>query len=429
MKSKRRLMWTIFSFLLGFCALLLTILWLFQTVFLGKMYEGIRKSEIRQAIALVEKNIDSPSLSQLIKSLADDQEIIVSTPNEFKIPPSPDQGKPPVRLAITEVRDFTTAEGRTVTLVFHAIISPVQATIATIKVQLTYVTIIMLVLSVVLALVIARIVSLPIERLNQSAKILAGGDYNTHFSSGGYREIHELSDTLNLAASELSKVDRLRRELMANVSHDLRTPLALIYGYAEMMSDFPDEIDAEKVRLIMEETERMSSLVSDMLDVSSLESGVMELNTHFYNLTGSITQTINRLTGLVGKEGYSFDFQPDQDVYLLADEVKLTQAFYNLLVNAIHYSGPSRQVRIRQILDNRTVRIEVEDEGGGIREEDMPYIWDRYYKGSEAHKRAIMGTGLGLSIVKKIIELHGGLYGVESKPGQGSVFWFQIDRL
>ena len=294
MKNKRRLMWTLFSFLLGFSALLLILLWLMQTVFLDKMYEGVRKSEINQAISLVGKHIDSPDLAQIIEDLATDQEILVSPPETFRLPFNPVPEEPPLRQAITEVRDFKTQDGQTVTLVFHAMISPVQATVSTIKVQLSYVTAIMVVLSVALALVMARIVSSPIEDLNKSAKILAEGNYDIHFASGGYREIHELSDTLNHAASELSKVDKLRRELMANISHDLRTPLALIYGYAEMMTDFPDEIDADKARLIMEEADRLSSLVNDMLDVSSLESGVMTLNAQVYNLTENLKQTLDR---------------------------------------------------------------------------------------------------------------------------------------
>lgn len=429
MRNKRRLMWTIFSFLLGFCALLLLILWLFQTVLLDKMYQGIRRGEIRQAMAAVEKQIDSPSLDQLIRDLLEDQEIMVSPLDEFQPPDKPSPDKPPIRQAITETRRFTTADGRTVTLVFHAIISPVNATITTIKVQLYYVTGIMLALSVVLALIMARIVSRPIERLNEGAKFLAEGNYDIQFSSGGYREIHELSQTLNQAARELSKVDKLRRELMANVSHDLRTPLALIYGYAEMMGDFPDEIDQAQTRLIMDEAERLSSLVNDMLDVSQLESGAMELNAHVYNLTASIARTTDQVAKLVGKEGYRFTFEPDQTVHVMADEVKLTQAFYNLLINAIHYSSGDLLIQVRQIILDQSVRIEVEDHGSGIREEEIPYIWDRYYKGGETHKRAITGTGLGLSIVKKIIDLHGGSCGVESKPGQGSVFWFQIDKL
>lgn len=427
-KNSKRLMWNIFIFLLGFCALLLTILWLFQTVFLDQMYKGIRKGEIKKAIILVEENINSPSLEQILIELAEEQEIIVTPLHDFVPPVKPGpRDTPPMREAITETRSYLTSDGRVVSLVFYAIISPVTATISTIKIQLYYVTIIMLVLSVALALIIAGMVARPIESLNSSAKKLAEGIYDIRFSGGGYKEINELSDTLNHAALELSKVEKLRRELMANISHDLRTPLALIYGYAEIMHDFPDEINPEQTKLIMDETERLASLVNDILHVSRLESGAMELNSSIYNFTESMGRSIDRLTKLVGKEGYSFIFEHDEDVFVKADEIKMTQVFYNLLINAIHYSTDDLQIIVRQISSDTSVKIEVEDHGEGINEEDIPYIWDRYYKAGEKHKRAITGTGLGLSIVKKIVELHGGSCGVESKPGAGSIFWFKID--
>ncbi len=430
MKNSKRLMWKIFIFLLGFCTLLLLILWLLQTIFLDKMYKGIRKQEINKAMVLVGENIDSPDFNLVLKELAENREIIVTPLHDF-IPPakSGPRDKPPIREAITETRDFLTSDGRTVSFVFYAIISPVNATISTIKIQLYYVTIIMLILSVILALVIARMVSKPIESLNKSAKMLGKGNYDVQFYSGGYKEIHELSDTLDHAAKELSKVDKLRRELMANISHDLRTPLALIYGYAEMMNDFPDEINSDQTKLIMEETQRLSSLVDDILDVSKLEDGATEDNFANYNLTDSIAESIERVARLVDKEGYSFIFEQEETIYVNADEVKITQAFYNLLINAVHYSKNDKNIIIRQISSDKDVKIEVEDHGDGIKKEDIPYIWDRYYKVGDTHKRAITGTGLGLSIVKKIIELHGGSYGVESKPDIGSVFWFQIRKI
>lgn len=433
MKKSQRLMWKIFIFLLGFCALLLVVLWLFETVFLSKMYEDIRRKEIKNAIALIEKNIDNPNLNQIIMQLSDDSEILVTPAHDFVPPnrPNPEnrpapESRPQMRQAITETRNFVTSDGRTVSLVFYAMISPVNATISTIKIQLYYVTGIMFVLSIVLAFVIAKTVSKPIEKLNKSAKILATGNYDIHFSGKGYREIHELSDTLNHSASELSKVERLRRELMANISHDLRTPLALIYSHAEMMHDFPDEITSEQTQTIMDETQRLSSLVNDILDVSRLETGTMELNTAAYNMTESIDKTVSRIADLVKKENYSLVFEHDEEVFVNADEVKITQAIYNLLTNAIHYSTNDLTIIIRQKVIDKVVRIEVEDHGEGIGKDNLPYIWDRYYKIDKRHKRAITGTGLGLSIVKKIVELHHGDYGVDSQEGKGSVFWFQI---
>lgn len=427
MNKPKKLMWKMFIFLIGFCTILLSILWIMETMLLDKMYENIRKNEIQKAIVLVEENIDNPGLSEIILRLEDEYEILVTPAYNFIPPIRPGPAdRPPFRQAITERRDFITADGRVITFVFYAIISPVNATIATIKVQLYYVTGIMLFLSVILAFIMAKTVSKPIEELNNGAKLLAHGDYNIHFSGKGYREIHELSDTLNYTASELSKVETLRRELMANISHDLRTPLALIYSYAEMMHDFPDEITTEQVQVIMNETTRLSILVSDILDVSQLETGITELDIENYNITKSIAATIARMSELVKIHDYEISFEKEKDIYIFADEGKITQALYNLLVNAIHYSGENYQIIVRQIEKNNHIRIEVEDFGLGIEEENISYIWDRYYKTDEAHRRAIVGTGLGLAIVKKIIEMHGGEYGVDSEVGQGSIFWFNL---
>lgn len=427
MKKSNKLMWKLFMFLIGFCGILLIILWTMEVLLLDKMYENIRKSEIKKAISLIEKNIDSPDLDQIIMGLQINSEIIVTPAHSFIPPKKPTPNdRPPFRQAITETRDFITADGRTRSFVFYAIISPVNATKSTIKVQLYYVTGIMIFLSVILAFIMAKTVSKPIEKLNNSAKSLANGNYNIHFTGKGYREIHELSDTLNYTASELSKVEELRRELMANISHDLRTPLALIYSYAEMMHDFPKEITKEQTEVIMNETTRLSSLVSDILDVSQLETGTMELNVKTYNITESISLTIDRISELVRKDGYTISFEKEGDIYVRADEIKITQAFYNLLINAIHYSGEDLRISVRQVVSNNMVRIEVKDYGMGIEEKNIPHIWDRYYKTDKAHRRAIIGTGLGLSIVKRIIELHGGDYGIESEFGKGSIFWFSL---
>ncbi len=426
--DKLKLQWKIFTFLLGFCGLLLVVLWLFQTVFLGDMYKMIRKNEMEKAITLVEKNIDNIYLQTILYELDKSKEIKV-TPTRFFFPIQRDSrdSKDKLRMeTLTEERTFTFADGKSISFTFHAIITPVYATVTTLQMQLYFITVIMILLSVGLALIIAKRVSKPIVEINKSAKVLASGNYNTHFAGHGFLEVSELSSTLNTAANELSKVENLRRELMANISHDLRTPLALIYSYAEMMHDFPHEITSEQTQTIMDETTRLTSLVNDVLDVSKLETGTMELNARTYNLTESICATVNRVAELVKKDGFTLSFEHLGDVTVTADEVKITQGFYNLLLNAINHAGNDKTVTIRQSVADSKVKIEVIDKGEGIATENLPYIWERYYKADKKHKRAITGTGLGLSIVKKIIELHNGEYGVESDEQKGSAFWFSL---
>lgn len=429
--NKLRLKWKIFAFLLGFCSLLLIILWLFQTVFLNDMYKFIRKQELYKAIAIVEREIDNPELQSILFRIQVDNDIIVAPTRGFIPPHRPgrenygSRNNMPIE-TITEVKELTLQSGQTVSLTFYALVVPINATVTTLRYQLYFISGIMLFLAVGLALIIAKRVSKPIEEISQKALTLAKGDYDTHFNGKGFLEIVALSDTLNTAAVELGRVEALRRELMANVSHDLRTPLSLIYSYAEMMNDFPGEITSEQTHVIMDETRRLTALVNDVLDISKLESDMECLAANRINLTLSIRETVERVQELLKNESFDITFNYNSDVYVNADEMKIGRAFYNLLINAVNYSGDSRSIAIMQSITKNRVRISIMDNGEGIAEDDLPFIWDRYFKSGKKHKRAVIGTGLGLFIVKKIIELHGGTYGVISEIDKGSTFWFEI---
>lgn len=416
--------------MLGFSALLLVILWLFQTVFLHDMYKCSRRIEIQRAVSYVQENINSQELFSLFDELQREKEILVMPTNQFTPPhknPAPGDRRRYREETITQTEEFTLKDGRRISLTFHAIITPVDATVTTLQLQLYIITSIMIFLSILLAVLISKRISKPIEEINQSAKALAGGNYDTSFTGKGFLEIKELSNTLNTAAHELSKVDNLRRELMANVSHDLRTPLSLIYSYAEMMHDFPDEVTLEQTQVIMDETKRLNLLVNDILDLSKLEGCINSINLNEFNLTAAIRKTTQRMAELLKHEEYIISFEYGREVMVYADEVKILQAFYNLLTNAINYCGREQRVVVKQTENNRFVKIEVIDYGDGINAEDLPYIWDRYYKVDKNHKRAVVGTGLGLSIVKRIFQLHNIEYGVESEKGKGSIFWFQLE--
>ena len=302
-------------------------------------------------------------------------------------------------------------------------ITPVDSTVETLKIQLLCLTLVMAVLGLGLALFIARRIARPLAAINQSAKKLGEGDYAIRFEGAGTREAAELAQTLNYAAGELSKVDELRRELLANVSHDLRTPLTMIEGYAEVMRDLPGENTPENVQIIIDETQRLTNLVNDLLDLSKLEAGVVPLDKTRFNLTDSIRQTLKRYDKLAD---YRFPFYADRDVFVTADELRISQVVYNLVNNAITYAGADKTITLRQTVGDGMVRISVTDTGEGIPADKLRDIWQRYYKVDKSHKRAQIGTGLGLSIVKNVMDLHGGRYGVESQLGVGSTFWFAL---
>ena len=311
-------------------------------------------------------------------------------------------------------------------IMINSVLTPVDATVSTLKAELKYLSIILVVIAFVLAVTLSRSLSKSIIKINEGAKKLAGGDYSVKFDSHDYMEVGELSDTLNYAASELGKADSFQKELIANVSHDLRTPLTMIKGYAEVMRDIPGENTPENVQVIIEETERLSGLVNDMLDISKLKAGTITIQPEEYNITESIRHVLERYNKLREVDGYTIDFEYDNEITVYADEQKMYQVIYNLVNNAINYTGDDKKVTVTQKVLGNVLRLEVKDTGEGVKQEDIPYVWDRYYKDSATHKRAIQGTGLGLSIVKNVLELHGAKYGVSSVQGKGATFWFEI---
>jgi signal transduction histidine kinase len=304
---------------------------------------------------------------------------------------------------------------------------PLNATVKTLERQFGWIMSVLLIGALILALILSRHICLPMERMSASARQLAKGDYSTEFRGGGYREANELAEALNYAADELAKNDRLQKELVANISHDLRTPLTMIKGYSEVMRDIPGENTPENVQVIIDETERLTELVNDMLDLSKIRSGTRKPEPDVFDLTETVGAVLQRYEKFKEKEHYVIRFEKSESIAVMADRTMILQVVYNLVNNALNYTGEDKTVTIRQTVSDGRVRISVIDTGSGIDEKDIPYIWDRYYKVDKVHKRAVVGTGLGLSIVKGILESHGARYGVESRLGEGSTFWFELD--
>ena len=292
-------------------------------------------------------------------------------------------------------------------------------------------SVLLVILAFILAMIMYKRISKPIMEINDSAKELAKGNYDITFNGGGYLEISELSNTLNYASHELNKVETLRQELIANISHDLRTPLTMISGYAEVMRDLPNENNSENAQIIIDEAARLTSLVNDVLDLSKLQSGTQELQIEEYDITSSISRILERFKKFTSKDGYVIEYNYDEHIYIEADELRISQVVYNLINNALTYTGDDKTIIVNQKVINDYVRIEVCDHGVGIPEEMLASIWERYYKAKNQHRRAINGSGLGLSIVKSTLEAHNEIlpdvsrYGVESKINEGSVFYFE----
>ena len=505
--EKISIKWKVFIYLLSFNAILLCLLWFFQTVYLDDFYKRIKKNEIKNAVKNVVSVIDDEDLQSALNTIAARYEICIlvtdsegnriysveramncsihklgserlkelyeqAEENDGNIEISIKRDKdryddmsPPEREfsynnnenggpagepgdmkqekknnkydklpnmpdnqleSIIKVQLIKTASGEEYAILVDSVITPVDATIHTLRIQLVYISVIMVILSLLIAFVISKRVSKSIIGINATAKELAKGNFDVEFNGKDYKEVAELSETLNYTTKELSKSDVLQKELLANVSHDLRTPLTMITAYAEVMRDLPGENTPENVQVIIDEANRLTILVNDLLDISKIQAGVAKLETKEYDITESIKAIIQRHAKLLEPYGYKIDFEYDSHTLVEADEFKIYQVIYNLIANAVNYCGDDRHIKVTQRKNEDSVRIEVTDNGPGIAKDKLDSVWQRYYKIDKNHKRAIVGSGLGLSIVKNILEMHEAKYGVISEEGKGSTFWFEL---
>ncbi|MDE7295419.1 MAG: HAMP domain-containing histidine kinase [Oscillospiraceae bacterium] len=315
-------------------------------------------------------------------------------------------------------------------LFLNTSLEPLESTVSILRVQMFQVTLSMMVLGFGISIFLSRLISTPLIRITKSAEKLAQGDYNVKFNGKGYTETEKLADTLNYASKEITKIDTMRRDLMANISHDLRTPLTMVKAYAEMVRDLSGD-DPEKrnehLGIIIEESDRLAALVNDIMDLTKLESGAAPLSPELFCVGDRLREIMTRYTLLSERDGYNFYVSVNEDVWAEADLIKFDQVIYNLVNNAVNYSGEEKSIYVMQTATDKTVEISVTDTGSGISPELLPLIFDRYYR-AEKHKREVIGTGLGLSIVKQIFILHGFQFGVRSEEGVGSTFWFEMER-
>lgn len=323
-----------------------------------------------------------------------------------------------------------TVAGQEYFLLLDSELTPVAAVTSTLQMQFFWISGAMLLLAMLLTFVLSHIITKPLRDITEKAGQLAKGNYDADFTTKGYREVEELARALNFAAAEIGKTDSLQKELIANVSHDLRTPLTMIRGYSEMMRDIPGENSPENIQVVIDETARLSELVNDLMDLSKLQAGTVKPERTQFDLTKVMEGALQRYEALMRPKGYRVEYRlADREALVEADHTMLLQVLYNLMNNAANYTGDDLLITVTEEIIGDRVRVSVRDTGEGIAPELIPQIWDRYYRVDKVHKRAVMGTGLGLSIVKGVLEKHGAPYGVESALGVGSVFWFELALL
>ena len=443
----------IWLFLIGFSIFILCFLWLFQIIFLGTYYKSYKTEELdkaatdlRQAVTLDTDTIENIAQKRDICIEIYGNNTYVSTISNkgcmefgnknFKVKKDfIDSGLLEQHYNLindkfqNETLIYALKLDKNIYAFINASLEPLDSTITILSNQFIFTTIIVLILSLVIGYFISRKLSKPITKISDEAKKLADGNFSANFkTSSDIYEISELADSLNYAKDELFKTESLKRDLMANVSHDLKTPLTMIKAYAEMVRDITynnKEKREENLNTIIDETDRLTLLVNDILDLSATQSGNTTLNIEEIDLIELINQVIKRFNILTTKENYHFIFNHPDKVIIKADNKRLYQVIYNLVNNAINYTGDDKKIYINIIEEKHKYKIEIKDTGKGIKKEDIKHIWDKYYHSDKKHKRNNYGTGLGLSIVKNILQTHNFKYGVTSS-NKGSTFYFEI---
>lgn len=461
-KKESKLGKKILIYLIIFSVLILSFLWFFQVAFLNKYYEIVKTKEIEKIALKIKQNYNSDDIEDILDSLSYEEGVciqIINNNDEVYSSNSFNRGCMGV-----EKGDITYFEykqdlinnnlnkkiyklenprfGNKMIMyglkldndnyvIVNASLQPLDSTINILASQLVYVTIIVLILSFIIAYFISRRISRPIVKLNDIALNMAKGEHDIKFNTDSdILELNSLANTLNQANSELSKTDELRRELMANVSHDLKTPLTMIKAYAEMVRDLTfnnKEKRDSNLNTIIDETDRLNLLVNDTLELSKMQSNVIELNIEVFDLANLINTVLDRFKYLESR-GYIFEYSGPKKAMISADKRKMEQVIYNLVGNATNYVSNDKRIIVKITSTDDKYLVEIKDYGKGIDDNDLDLIWDKYYRVDKKHQRNTIGTGLGLSIVKNIFIMHNLEYGVKSKKNKGTTFYFKIKK-
>lgn len=467
---KNTLTFKIWLYFFVFAILLFIILWFMQVIFIQSYYSSMKKSQIHKMANNIELQYNKfSSYKDYVDNIAYKNassvfifnktgEIIYSSSdlsgqsNITKVPTRPilidttdlvnkilnsSNQKISYTLKIDRFKTEVYVYGKIIKqtgniLVIVSSIDPIDTTTTVLQSQLLYITFIALLIASIISIFISKRLSRPIQNINESTKKLAEGNYNITFEKAGYKELDDLVDTLNFTTQELAKTDRIKKELIANVSHDLKTPLTMIKAYSEMVRDLSGDNKEKRekhLKVIIDETDRLTTLVNDMMDISKIESGLVVLNKEQFDICRLITEIVERFKIANSSDDLILVTEMQKEIYVKADKSKIQQVLYNLISNAINHSKDSKEIKVKVTVFQRKIKISVIDNGIGIKKEDLKNIWSRYYKAAKTFKRPESGSGLGLSIVKNILDIHKVDFGVESEYNKGSCFWFELERI
>lgn len=292
-----------------------------------------------------------------------------------------------------------------------------------------FAAVVALVVGTLLAWFIARNQLRPLRQINDAVTAFAGGDFERRVEIRGDSEMAQLAASFNKMAAEISTLDQSRKSFVANVSHELRSPMTCIQGYIQGIIDgtITEEERPKYLNTVLSETRRLTKLVGELLDLSRFESGKIPMNMTVFDVNELILSVLFRYEQKIEDKGVVVDISfKEQPCYVRADIDRMTQVVTNLIDNAVKFTREGGQLAVWTQTDDARASVTVRNEGTGIPAEDLPFIFDRFYKVDKAHTSG-MGTGLGLSIVKKIMEQHGQSVTANSS-GSMTTFVFTLEK-
>lgn len=274
----------------------------------------------------------------------------------------------------------------------------------------------------VLSLVLFRMLVRPIRGMMTMAERIAAGDYAARARVASADEIGRLGESLNRMAGALETLERLRKDLVANVAHELRTPLANLQGYLEAIDDGVAPASAETIEALHEETMRLVRLVDALHNLSLFDARLSRIAPAPVELAPLIARSLHLRHAEFSGRGIAVRSEVPANCTVQADLDLLSQALHNLIDNALKYTSPGGEVLVRVVPEEGVLRIAVTNTGDGIASDDLPHIFERFYRGEKSRSRETGGAGIGLSIVKEVARIHGGQVGAESNRGLTTVW-------
>ena len=461
-----------------FTAIIFSVLWLMQTVFLQSFYNMMLISNTRSAAEKIVANSQSSDITSVIDDISRDNSLLIyvtdkdgeplyiadeyKNSHNKKIHEDNDenitQGKGKMKgkrengyrsipenfdaflekledsedghIELNDASMYTygayisyTDHNEPCVLYVGTLLNAVGAAVTIIRVQLAIVTIFSLVIGFVLAWFIAKRFSKPVSQLSHKANLLGNDDYTKEYYKGFCAELDDLSATLDKTSEKLRISKKFQNELLANVSHDLRTPLTMIKGFAEEVCEYSWSDEKQRkadIGIIIRETDRLTALVNEILEYSKLQS--IDNSDEFEELDMSVlvNRVADNFESMCKRDGYVIVRNITNDLMVNGCAPRVERAVYNLIDNAVRHTGTDRTVNI-SLTQNDGVKLEVSDSGDGIDEAILPYIWEKYFTSRQRDHKGV--SGLGLGIVKQIAVMHRAKYGVNSEKGKGSTFY------